>query len=337
MNGRQILIIADKFRGTLSSLQASEAIAAGLRQVWGDRFDYRVRSMADGGEDTAAALPGLCVVESARHIGHGNAALTRLGIMERSSAPLGRAILQALQSQQPVAVAIGGTVTADGGAGMLAALGARFYDSCGREVSRLCPATLPLIARTDLTATLALTQDLMPVPMVLSDVRATLTGPGLSALDFLSQKGATADDVGRISLALKHLQQVLGGSSPYDGAGGGVGYALCSVLGWLGCTGAGFILSQLDVDPGRLAMVVTGEGSIDHQSLGGKVVGTILDHFARLGTPVVAFGGRVAPELAADPRLIAVTPPGPLPSPTRAARLLSQAAADFARANILHI
>ena len=325
MKRKQILVISDKFRGTLTAAQASRAIADGLRRVWDDCCEYLVLPMADGGEGTAALLPDQPVVESAQWIGHSCGDIVSEPVMQRSSAALGYAVNRMISGRGRAVVAIGGTVTADGGAGMLSALGARFYDRRHRLLTGLSPATLPLVCDIDLRPVQHLSRRII----ALADVEASLTGPGLSALDFLAQKGASPDDASRIRLALNHLQQLAGGHSPYDGAGGGVGYALCSVLGCKGCLGAGYMLSELKVDWSRVALVVTGEGSIDSQSLGGKSVGTIIRHCDSRGIPVVAFGGRVSPEIT-DSRCVAVSPQGAVPEPAEAARLLREAAAAFA-------
>lgn len=327
-----ILIIPDKFRGTLSSRVAGEAIAAGFREVWGERYHYLIRPMADGGEGTADIIADMEIIETAKFIGHQNACLLQRSILDRSSFLLGIALNQAMANNETVTVAIGGTVTADGGAGMLAALGARFLDHRRRLIIDPCPATILDVASIDLQPIKHLRKRIT----ALCDVSATLTGPGLSALDFLKQKGATSEEAAVICRSLRHLHNILGGASAYDGAGGGIGYALCSVLGCKGILGADFILDRFDVDWKRIALIATGEGSIDKQSISGKLVGRILQRCTVSSIPGVAFGGKVDAELESE-RYIPVTPPGYLPGPDEARQLLRMAAAEFARKNMLEV
>lgn len=315
------LIIPDKFRGTLSAAEAARAISEGLGG------DCLCLPMADGGEGTAAALPGFCVVESAAVIGHCSP-ISKQPILRRSSYNLGKAIRRALESDaEKVYVAVGGTATADCGAGMLQALGALFHDANGSRIfEALCPQTIRRIASVDLSPL----QEIRGRLCLLSDVEASLCGLGLSALDFLRQKGASTKDAIIIKYALTHMQSLIGGESPYDGAGGGIGYALASAIGCEAYSGAEFVLDHLPVDWSRVELVATGEGSIDGQSLGGKVVGCILRKCEQMGIPAVAFGGRVAAEIS-DDRCVEVTPPTlGMPDHPTAYTLLTEAARQWA-------
>lgn len=318
------LIIPDKFRGTLTAARAARAIAEGLGG------DCLCLPMADGGEGTADAIPGKHVIESAAIIGH-SSPLRALPITHRSSYSLGSAISTVLDTcDDTIYIALGGTATADGGAGLLQALGARFYSSDGSLMPPgATPDSICRIAHADLSDidTALLRRRLL----ILSDVEAALTDGPLTALDFLPQKGATADDTKTIEQSLRHLHSLLGGTSPYDGAGGGTGYALAAVAGCRATLGAAYILDHLPVDWSRVRLVATGEGCIDKQSLGGKVVGSILRKCEKLQIPVIAFGGKIADGLL-DSRCIQVTPDGqPLPSPDDAYRLLSEAARKWAK------
>ena len=318
------LIIPDKFRGTLTASRAARAIAEGLGG------DCLCLPMADGGEDTAAALHGKLVIESAAIIGH-SGPMRSLPVIHRSSYSLGNDIRSALATHDgTIYVAIGGTATADGGAGLLQALGARFYSSDGSLMQAgVTPETISHIAHADLSDidTAMLHRRLL----ILSDVEAALTDGPLTALDFLPQKGATADDTKIIERSLRHLHSLLGGTSPYDGAGGGIGYALAAVTGCRATLGAGYILDHLPVDWSNVRLVATGEGCIDKQSLGGKVVGSILRKCEKLQIPAIAFGGKIADGIL-DSRFIQVTPDGqPLPLPDHAYRLLREAARKWAK------
>ncbi|MDE6097839.1 MAG: glycerate kinase [Muribaculaceae bacterium] len=314
------LIIPDKFRGTLSAAEAASAISEGL----GGKC--LCLPMADGGEGTAAALPGLNVIESASVIGHGSPTHAR-HILHRSSYDLGSAIKKALETQtSDIYIAVGGTVTADGGTGMLQALGARFLDKhCHVIENPLCPQNINHIAYADFSSLESISARLY----LLADVEASLTGPGLSALDFLRQKGAESSDIIIIRKALAHLQKICGGQSPYDGCGGGIGYALASLIGCRASLGAEFVLRHMPVDWSEINLVATGEGCIDHQSIGGKTVGCIIRECEKRKKTVVAFGGRVDSEIT-DSRCIEVSPKSPtLPNPEEAYAALREAAENW--------
>lgn len=283
-----ILIAPDKFKGSLTAGQVCEVVGDVLRSR--GFADIAAVPMADGGEGTPAVLGGRRVIVSHDHIGPQAEGMTDRGVMHRSSAPLGRAIAAA--GPGPMYVGIGGTATCDGGAGMLAALGARFFDSDGREMtSCITPAVLPSVVRADLSA-------LRRGPWChmltgLADVRASLLPPGLSALDFAAQKGAAATDMPVLAEGLASLRRALGvdTSSPYDGAGGGVGFALATVIGAEVQPGAEVILDSCGVDWPRVSFVITGEGRIDEQTAGGKVVDAVVRRARRLGVPSLAIGG----------------------------------------------
>lgn len=320
------LIIPDKYRGTLTAAEAARAIAEGLGG------ECLCLPMADGGEGTAASLPGCSVIESSSVIGHGSGQ-AKLPLLHRSSYPLGTAIAHALsRDDSKICVAVGGTATADGGAGLLQALGVRFYDSAHKIIEQpLTPHIIADIAGADLSS--ADLHTLRQRLVILSDVEAGLTSGPLTALDFLQQKGADVADFPVITHSLQHLHELFGGSSPFDGAGGGIGYALAAVLGCRAALGAEYILGHLPVDWSKVELVATGEGSIDRQSLAGKVVGTVLEYCRQRNIPAVAFGGRISSDVT-DERCIEVTPKDlPLPTPEAAYRLTVAAARSWAEKN----
>ena len=290
-----IVIACDKFKGTMTSEEVSSVVASALRDA-GVRSEIRVVVMADGGEGTARAIgrmDGLKIVESSAYAGPGCFDMARTSILDRSTFALGEAVRHELDRGNKVYVGIGGTATADGGAGFLQALGVRFYDSGGSEI------TTPLTPRTingSLASVGSLPEGLKEGIAGLSDVCATLTGPGLSALDFLVQKGASASDCKEVVSALDKLRRLFGDrSSRFDGAGGGLGFALAAVVGAPCMSGADFILERLDINPDEISLLITGEGSIDYQTSGGKVVDAVNRYGLRKGITVWSIGGKVEP------------------------------------------
>lgn len=290
-----IFVCPDKFKGTLTAQQAAEAIEAGLRDA-GVTAPARLCPMADGGDGTSDVLApllhaGECVAESHLHVGP--ACFAGVEPMLRSSHAFGEALRRALQSHSHVYAAIGGTACCDGGAGMLQALGMRAFAADGSEITQhLSPALLPRVARIDRTALPSGTRITM-----LSDVRASLVPDGsqpLSALDFAAQKGFTGADMPRLEAALRRWRDVACPlRSEVDGAAGGIGYALASVMGSAWRSGAVFVADRygLRFAPGDLA--ISGEGRIDAQTGAGKVVSEIYTLTKAAACGFLAIGGSV--------------------------------------------
>lgn len=290
-----IFICPDKFKGTLTARQAAEAIEAGLRDA-GVTAPARLCPMADGGDGTAEVLApllpdGECVAESRLHVGP--ECFRSIGPMLRSSHAFGTALRRALESHSHVYAAIGGTACCDGGAGMLQALGMRAFAADGSEITQpLSPALLPLVARIDCAG-------LPPGARitVLSDVRASLVPDGsqpLSALDFAAQKGFTDADMPRLEAALRLWRSVASPlRSEADGAAGGIGYALASVMGCGHRSGAAFAADSYGLQFAPADLVISGEGRIDAQTGAGKVVGEMHARARAAGCGFLAIGGSV--------------------------------------------
>lgn len=299
-----ILIAPDKFKGYYTAAEVCEAVVARLRAA-GYRGDVLCRPMSDGGEGAADMLlphgrrggdtPGIyfdkdtgrCVAVSSEIVGFAAFEGSGLPLMRRSSFALGRAIPRDV----PVYVAVGGTAVADGGAGFLQGLGVIFYDRSGSQIREpLCPATLHTVADAD---TSALSHYRLTGVV---DVEASLIpqqgDQGLSALDFAPQKALPGEDLGGLAEALRHLHDVLGGRSPWDGAGGGLGYAIASVVGGPCVSGARMAAESLDVGDADIDLVITGEGRVDMQtSRGGKLVDAVYRRMAARGIPVLVLYG----------------------------------------------
>lgn len=306
-----ILIAPDKFKGTYTAGEMCALIAERLRLAGVD-VPVVLRPMADGGEGIADVL-----MRGARHVAEGIYELdgrrlavsseivgfkafegSGIPLMGRSSYALGAAI----DPDIPTDIAIGGTAVSDAGAGFLQALGARFFDRLGREITApLCPSTLPDVASADFSALRR--QNLSGI----IDVKASLVGGPLTALDFAPQKALSGESLEGLAEALAHFQEVCGGSSPYDGAGGGLGYALASVCGAPCRSGAQAAVDSLDVDWRRITLVITGEGRVDRQTLvGGKLVDAIWRKASSMGIPTLIIYG-CAEDTALYPRMMSLT------------------------------
>ncbi len=297
-----ILIAPDKFKGYHTADEVCGIIENRLRAA-GYHGELRSQPMSDGGEGAAemllphrraGAVPGIyfdadnsrCVAVSSEIVGFGAFGHSSIPLMRRSSIALGQAIPQDI----PTYVAVGGTAISDGGAGFLQGLGVKFYNSHDRIIDEpLCPTTLHTVSEAD---TSALSRYRLTGVI---DVEATLLPESdgkLSTLDFARQKALPGEDLGGLADALRHLNDVLGGRSPWDGAGGGIGYALASVADAPCLSGSQMAVESLGIDPARVNLVITGEGRVDRQTTrGGKLVDAVYRRATALGIPVLVLYG----------------------------------------------
>lgn len=229
----------------------------------------------------------------------GHPVLDAAGATSRGTGELIRAALDAGATR--VVLGVGGSACTDGGAGLLQALGARLLDSRGEELPRGGTA-LAGLARVDLTG---LDPRLGTTAVTLAaDVDHPLLGARGAAAVFGPQKGATGPQVAELDAALTvlrdRLTDALGPAAreaalaPGAGAAGGVGYAALAVLGAARRPGVEVVLEFVDL-PAHLAtadLVITGEGSLDEQSLGGKTPLGVLATARAAGVPALAVCGR---------------------------------------------
>ncbi|RLP82852.1 glycerate kinase [Mycetocola lacteus] len=231
-----------------------------------------------------------------------------------------------------IILAVGGSATTDGGAGLLMALGARLQDHAGAQIP---PGGLGLerLATADLSA---LDPRILATEFILaSDVDNPLCGLQGAARVFGTQKGADEALCARLDAALAGLVGVLAAASgtaagtvrdaanaPGAGAAGGVGFAALGILNATRRPGIDVVRELTGVD--RLIrdadLVITGEGSLDAQSLGGKVPVGVAEVAHRAGVPVVAVCGRseLTAAQARDAHLGRVFPLAEIePDPTR--------------------
>lgn len=306
----RIVIAPDKYKGTLSSAEAADALREGVLQVCPDAETYLV-TMADGGEGTAAILakemgftrhtalvhpplPGLPMTKATYYYSEAERAVlfdsaTAIGlsmipeekrdVVQSSSAPVGELLHIAGQRHdvQSAFIGLGGTATCDGGMGMV------FYLARNKvplpSIVGLYDAGVPLIASPD-----------QP-----------------SALTFAPQKGATIYDMELLEKRLRKAASLMPGGNPDApgaGAAGGLGFAILSIGGKL-CPGvdvvAGSRINRLNPD-----IIITGEGRIDSQSAMGKVLSYFIEYRKKHGTPVIAVGGCVEPDNGLKPYLSAI-------------------------------
>jgi glycerate 2-kinase len=321
----RVLVAPDKFKGSLTALGVAQAVTVGLRRGRPD-VEVGMLPVADGGDGTldAALASGFervevtvtgptgepvrtayarrgdtAVVEMADACGLSRLPGGRPAPLTASSRGLGEAMAAALEAGcRSVVLGIGGSASTDGGAGLLAALGARLLDDAG-DVASQGGAALATVGRLDLSALHPALRETEVV--VACDVDNPLTGPRGAAEVYGPQKGAGPDDVRRLDAALSHWADLVAVSTGNDqrdvpgaGAAGGVGFAALAVLGARLRPGIELMLDLLgfeDEVPGY-DLVVTGEGSLDEQSLHGKAPVGVAHASRKHGVPVVAVCGR---------------------------------------------
>jgi glycerate kinase len=319
------VLAPDKFKGSLSAASVADALAAGIRRTRPD-LELRRVPIADGGEGTLDAVLAAgyrrheitvsgptgepvrtaiamsertAVVELADASGLGRLPGGILEPLRANSYGVGELIGYALDlGADTVVLAVGGSACTDGGAGMLAALGARLLDGSGRTV-RAGGGTLASIVSLDVSD---VDSRLAGRRIVLAaDVDNPLLGEHGAARVYGPQKGADPAMVERLEVGMRSWAGLVAGSVGRDlsmaeggGAAGGVGFAALAALGAELNSGIGTILELVDL-PNQLedaTLVVTGEGSLDSQSLRGKAPVGVARAAARAGVPVIAVAGR---------------------------------------------
>ncbi|WP_433893560.1 glycerate kinase [Streptomyces sp. CA-111067] len=326
----RVLVAADKFKGSLTAVQVAERVTAGLREVV-PGVDVTSLPVADGGDGTVDAAvaagferrtetvtgpigepvrasyalrDGTAVIEMAEASG-----LRHLpaGVFEPLTATTygtGELLLAALDAgARSIVLGVGGSATNDGGAGMLSALGARLLDASGIPVGP-GGGGLAALAAADLSG---LDPRLAATDVVLAgDVDNPLLGPKGAAAVYGPQKGASPAQVERLDAALGRYAEVLSAAvgaraasaaeTPGAGAAGGLGYGALAGLGAVFRPGIEVMLDVLGfaaaLDGVRL--VITGEGSLDEQTLHGKAPVGVAQAARARDIDVVAVCGRLA-------------------------------------------
>lgn len=321
-----ILVAPDSYKGSLSSLEAAQAVARGLAAA--GIADTRLIPIADGGEGTVEAL---CAATNG-HIftarvsgplgdpvdaqwgvlGDTSTAVVELAAAsglplipeERRNAALastygtGELIRLAVERGcKRVILGIGGSATTDGGAGLAQALGVRLTDEQGRDIGR-GGAALGALAHVDCAEAKKL---LAGVELIVAcDVTNPLCGPAGAAAVYGPQKGATPEDVALLDAALAHYADVIEPALgiqvrevPGSGAAGGTGAGVLALLGGRLTPGFELIVRETNLEAhiAKADCVVTGEGCTDSQTLFGKVPMGIAQIAAKYGVPVVCLSG----------------------------------------------
>lgn len=321
----RVLVAPDKFKGSLTATEVAASVAAGMRAVHPD-LDVDLLPVADGGDGTVDAalaagyerVPVTSVGPTGETVHTCYAKRGRLAVVElanvvgldllpdrvpdalgASTYGLGVVVADAIsRGATSVVLGVGGSASTDGGAGMLQALGARLLDSAGAELGR-GGAALADLASVDVTELAERVADVHVV--VATDVDNPLLGPTGAAAVFGPQKGADAGDVARLDAALatwaRAVEAVSGedhSTVPGAGAAGGTTFGALALLGAEVTPGIELVLDMVGFRRSleKATLVVTGEGSLDEQSLSGKAPVGVSSAARDSGTPVVAVAGR---------------------------------------------
>ena len=318
----RILIAPDKFKGSLSASEVSSTIARAFLEVFPEAEIVQT-PIADGGEGTAEIIgktlgldwlqlevhgplgapveagyawsPDLAVIDMSAASGITLVSPDRRDPMRSNTFGTGELILDASRrGARKIIIGLGGSATNDGGAGLAAALGARFLDSKG---ALLDPIPLNYLQCTKIIAPEKIGSELI----IASDVRNPLLGSNGASRIYGPQKGATPEGVEKLEIALEYLANRVTADLGMDyrnfqgaGAAGGTGFGLLSFCGASMQSGFDLIAEILGLDAlmADSDLVITGEGSLDLQSLEGKGPGAVALKAQHHHKPVLAFAGR---------------------------------------------
>lgn len=324
-----VLIAIDSFKGSITSLEAGEAAARGIRRVY-ENAEIKILPIADGGEGTLDAVMscvdgetvkipvkdplGRTVEASYGIIKKGNIALIEMAqasgltlvsdaekdIKRASTYGVGELIRDAIdRGCRDFIIGLGGSATNDGGAGMLASLGYEFFDENGEKLDGGC-ASLEKLCRIDTKNAL---KELKECKFrVACDVKNTLCGENGCSAVFGRQKGAADEMIPYLDSCLENYADVTAKALGRDlrntegvGAAGGLGYAFAEYLGGTLVSGIELVceITELEEYVKGADVVVTGEGRLDGQSGMGKVPVGVARVAKKHCKTVIAFAGCV--------------------------------------------
>ena len=326
----KVVVAPDSFKGSVSALEAANAIAQGVRRVFPEAIIEKV-PMADGGEGTVQSLVDatgghiqthrvLSPLENEVDAKFGILADGETAVIEMASAsgltlvapearnPLctttygtGQLIGAALDAGcRRLIIGIGGSATNDGGGGMAESLGVRLLDANGEQIRRGGEnlAHLRSIDMTDLHPAISETET-----VVACDVNNPLTGPDGASHVYGPQKGATSEMIETLDACLAHFDTVLAetlGKSfndiPGAGAAGGLGAGLMAFLNAELKLGVDIMIDavQLKERVKGASLVFTGEGQLDFQTAFGKTPVGVAKVAKAHNIPVIAIAGGIA-------------------------------------------
>lgn len=347
-----IIVAPDSFKGSLTALQAADAIVQGIRHVLPEA-EVVSFPLADGGEGTCEALVlasegrflpqkvigplgepvaanlGILgddvtgVVEMAQAAGLSLVPPKQRNPLITTTFGVGQLIRAALDAGcTRIIVGLGGSATNDGGAGMAQALGARLLDGEANDLPRGGAALLDL-DRVDITRLDARLQT--TTIYAATDVTNPLCGPQGASAIYGPQKGATGDMVDQLDRALGRFAYIIERDLGLEvrelagaGAAGGLGAGVVAFCGATIRSGASLVLETLRFEEylDTADVIFTGEGRLDRQIEFGKAISGVALLAEKHHIPVIAFTGSldIEPDALADRGVSGVVPivPGPM-------------------------
>ena len=320
----KVLVAADKFKGSLSSIEVNAAIRQGVMDAVPD-CDVVMMPVADGGDGTAAALVdslGGLWIENVVHGPSGKSLPARYGVINGDTVVVDVAAASGLASldaagRNPLItstlgtgelikdaickgyrkfmIGLGGSATNDAATGILASLGYRFV---GIDGNLLFPCGKNLVEICAVDSTCAMPELKECRFTLLCDVDARFYGIEGAAYVFAPQKGADEVTVGLLDDGLRSFANILLETTgvdvqtlKYAGAAGGIGGTLCSMLGADAVCGIDAVIGMMGFDDvvAGADIVVTGEGRMDATTLLGKAPYGVCKWVRRYDVPVIAF------------------------------------------------
>ena len=329
----KVVIAIDSFKGSISSKDAAIAIERGILNYSKDKILIEKVIVADGGEGTVEAiventkgkyeyvevsnpfgkkrkakigiLKGeIAVLEMAEAAGINLIKLDDLNPYKTTTYGVGEMIKIVLNMGiKKIYIGLGGSATNDGGAGMLNALGVKFYDKYKNEFIPT-PEKLRNLESIDYSE---LDKRLKDIDIhILSDVNNILCGMNGASYIYGPQKGATKKDIVVLDEILRKYSEILDeklgvkfADKPGSGAGGGIGYALLSLCNGVFKQGVDEILKMIEFEKiiSDADLIITGEGRIDNQSINGKTPIGIAKISKKYEKSVIAIVGSSSKEL----------------------------------------
>lgn len=325
----RVVIAPDSFKGVLDARRVAQAMADGVRRAR-PPAEITAVPMADGGEGTLDVLvdaaggnrrrmqargpmgdpvevtvglihqASTAVIELASVAGYTLVPAPRRDPLAASTYGLGETIRAAVDMEiEEIILAVGGSATVDGGAGMMQALGMTMLDAAGRTIATP-------VGGGQLAAIARFVWDRPPENFenvqftIACDVLNPACGPNGAATVFGPQKGADPDGVRRLEKGLAHWADLLEAAAgrairhePGTGAAGGVALPLLALANAALVPGVDLVSEATGLAGlvGGADLVITGEGRLDRQSMMGKVVGAVGRMSRAADVPCVAIVG----------------------------------------------
>lgn len=361
----RVLLAPQELKGTLTAVEAAEAMAVGLRAAH-PSWHFDLLPMADGGPGTTDAL--LAALGGEARLTRAHDSLMRpidaaWGVLPRSRGVIecaaasgllrlrtdeldprhatsygtGELIAAALdQGIEDLIIGLGGSATNDGGAGMAQALGFRLLDAAGRDIEP-GGAALARLGRIDATGAHPGLARLRCTGA--TDVTNPLCGPTGASAVYGPQKGADAAAIAELDAALAHFAVIVRRDlgvdvleEPGAGAAGGLGAGIIAFLGATLQSGAQVVGEAAGIGT-RIAaadVVITGEGRLDGQTAYGKTPQYVAKLARAAGKPVICVAGTLGGGYETSMSLFAAVEAlsdgsGPLPTPEEASRQVGAA------------